>query len=113
MNVVSDQQGPERLPRADAVRGLHDLTGRVALVTGGGSGLGRAMAWGLACHGADIVVVDREEASAAAAASLIADGSGRRAISLIADVSQEIRPGLPRSGADVRPYRCPDQQRGT
>ncbi len=77
------------LPSADAVRGMHDLTGRVALVTGGGSGLGRAMAWGLACHGAEIIIVDREKSSAAATASSIADGSGRRAISLVADVSQE------------------------
>ena len=81
----------QRLPRADTVLALHDLSGRVALVTGGGSGLGRAMAWGLACHGADVVVVDREGASAAAAARLIADGSGRRAVSLIADVSQEMQ----------------------
>ncbi|HEY7244006.1 MAG TPA: glucose 1-dehydrogenase [Xanthobacteraceae bacterium] len=79
------------MPRADAVRGLHDLKGRVALVTGGGSGLGRAMAWGLACHGADIVIIDREPASAAAAATLIAGDSGRRAISLIADVSREMQ----------------------
>ncbi len=86
MNAVSDQKA---LPSADAVRALHDLTGRVALVTGGGSGLGRAMAWGLACHGADIIIVDREALSAAATASSIAGGSGRRAISLVADVSQE------------------------
>ena len=77
------------LPRAEAVRALHDLTGRVALITGGGSGLGRAMAWGLACHGAEIIIVDRDEPSAAAAASWIAGGSGRRAVSLRADVSQE------------------------
>jgi NAD(P)-dependent dehydrogenase (short-subunit alcohol dehydrogenase family) len=77
------------LPSPDAVRALHDLTGRVALVTGGGSGLGRAMAWGLACHGAEIIIVDREESSAVAAANSIAEGSGRRAISLTADVSHE------------------------
>jgi gluconate 5-dehydrogenase len=77
------------LKPAQATRALHDLTGRVALITGGGSGLGRAMAWGLACHGAATIIVDREETSAAAAAKWIADGSGCRAVSLVADVSQE------------------------
>jgi NAD(P)-dependent dehydrogenase (short-subunit alcohol dehydrogenase family) len=86
MNAVSDQG---TLPSADAVRALHDLTGRVALVTGGGSGLGRAMAWGLACHGADVVIVDREASSAAATATAITGGSGRRSVGLTADVSQE------------------------
>ena len=37
-----------------------DLTGRVAIVTGGAQGLGRACCIELAKHGADIVVVARE-----------------------------------------------------
>ena len=40
-----------------------DLTGRVALVTGGSKGLGKAMARGFAEAGADVVIASRTEAS--------------------------------------------------
>ena len=40
---------------------LFDLTGRVALVTGGSKGLGKAMARGLAEVGADILISSRHE----------------------------------------------------
>lgn len=77
------------LPSATAVRGQNDLTGRVALITGAGSGLGRAMAWGLACHGANIAIVDRDAAIAERCAREISNGSGTRAVAVRADVSRE------------------------
>jgi gluconate 5-dehydrogenase len=78
---------PDALPAAKAVKGLSDLSGRVALVTGGGSGLGRAMAWGLACNGAALAIVDRDAAAAKSCAEEISSGSDSRAIGLEADVS--------------------------
>ncbi len=77
------------LPKPDQVRRIHDLHGRAAIVTGGGSGLGRAIAWGLACFGADIAILDRDIASGQAVAERISADIGRRAIAVEVDVSSE------------------------
>ena len=45
---------------------LFNLTGKVAIVTGGNGGIGRAIAVGMARHGADIVVAARNEEKTAA-----------------------------------------------
>lgn len=57
-----------------------DLHGRVALVTGGGSGIGRATALVLGTRGASIVVADVDEASAVETAKLIGDGARTTAV---------------------------------
>jgi NAD(P)-dependent dehydrogenase (short-subunit alcohol dehydrogenase family) len=77
------------LPSPASVRALNDLSGRVVLVTGAGSGLGRAMAWGLACHGADAAIIDRDGKLADACAKEIAGNLGRRALAVTADVGSE------------------------
>lgn len=66
--------------------GLFDLTGRVALVTGGGRGLGRTLALGLADAGADVAVVGRSPEPLAAVAEKI-EGLGRKASAHVADVT--------------------------
>jgi rhamnulose-1-phosphate aldolase/alcohol dehydrogenase len=63
------------------------LAGRVALVTGGGSGIGRATAQRLAAEGACVVVADRDAASAAEVASGL--GSADVGVPTVADVTSE------------------------
>ncbi len=64
------------------------LTGKTALVTGGGTGIGRAISLALACQGASVAVVYRN--SQAAAEEVVAEitASGGRAAALQGDVTQ-------------------------
>ncbi|WP_043502716.1 SDR family NAD(P)-dependent oxidoreductase [Georgenia sp. SUBG003] len=64
------------------------LGGRVALVTGAASGIGRATAERLAAEGAAVVVTDIQDDAGAAAAKEIA-GTGARAVYLHHDVTSE------------------------
>jgi NAD(P)-dependent dehydrogenase (short-subunit alcohol dehydrogenase family) len=57
-----------------------NLTGKVALVTGGSRGLGRAMVAGFAQAGADVVIASRDARACAAYADEITAATGRRAL---------------------------------
>ena len=76
----------DAVARARAGHPLFDLTGRVAVVVGGTSGIGRTLAMGLAEAGADVVVTGRRQALVDDAAASI-EALGRRTLRVAADVS--------------------------
>lgn len=82
------------------------LTGKVAVVTGGGSGIGRAIAQSLAAAGATVVVLDLNFEAAQETAAAI--GSTDLAVAVQADVTDETavkaaieRAGLAFGGVDI------------
>jgi len=64
-----------------------DFAGKVALVTGGGNGIGRSACIGFAKGGAKVVVVDRDGTAAEATAGIIRQQGGD-AIAVTADVTK-------------------------
>jgi 3-oxoacyl-[acyl-carrier protein] reductase len=76
------------------------LSGRVALVTGAGQGIGAAIAGALAAEGCDVALLDRHAAGLGAVAEAVA-ARGRRALPLEADVRD-----FPRAAALVAEARA-------
>ena len=79
---------PHEEGNAMTVQQLFDLSGRVALITGGSKGLGKAMARGLAQAGADVVISSRSEGELQAALAEILDGTGRRGHYIVCDMTK-------------------------
>jgi NAD(P)-dependent dehydrogenase (short-subunit alcohol dehydrogenase family) len=67
---------------------LFNLTGRVAIVTGGSKGLGKAMARGFAEAGADVVISSRHESELKSAAAEIAQGTKSKVVHFVADMTR-------------------------
>ena len=57
-----------------------DLSGKVALVTGGSRGLGREMVFAFAEHGADVIIASRKLESCEELAHEVTEQTGRRAV---------------------------------
>ncbi|MSQ93553.1 MAG: SDR family oxidoreductase [Gemmataceae bacterium] len=72
---------------------MFNLSGKVALITGGSKGLGKAMARGLAEAGADIVISSRHEDELKSALAEILKGTERKGAYLVADMSKRTEVG--------------------
>jgi NAD(P)-dependent dehydrogenase (short-subunit alcohol dehydrogenase family) len=83
------------------LKNLFDLTGKAALITGGGSGLGRAIAEGMAQFGAAVSLVDASGAAVEAASENIVRVGGK-AIALRCDVTQreQVEAAVARTAAE-------------
>ena len=88
---------------------LHDLTGKVAVVTGGSRGIGRAIVQTLAEAGADVVIASRKLDACEAAAEQVRASTGRQAVAIAChvgrwgDCDRLIAGTLARAGRPSRP----------
>ena len=84
--VLAPRHAPHDLVRRRAGSVMATLEGRVAIVTGGGSGIGLGISERLAADGAAVAVFDRDGAAAEAAAAKIV-ASGGAALGVTVDVT--------------------------
>jgi 3-oxoacyl-[acyl-carrier protein] reductase len=84
VNPVTAPGGANGRPQGD-----FDLTGRVAIVTGGGTGIGAATALRLAEHGADVVIAARTVEDLDRTADAVKAATGRKCLTVPTDVKVE------------------------
>jgi NAD(P)-dependent dehydrogenase (short-subunit alcohol dehydrogenase family) len=88
--LPGSQQAMQPRPQSEMTRyrGSGKLSGRVALISGGDSGIGRAVAVGFAKEGADVAITWLNERDDAAETVALVEAEGQRALSIPGDIGQ-------------------------
>ena len=85
---VQSEMRPKPDCGEESYRGTGQLTGKVAVITGGDSGIGRAVAIAYAREGADVLISYLDEHSDAEEVRQLVEAAGRRAVLVPGDISQ-------------------------
>jgi NAD(P)-dependent dehydrogenase (short-subunit alcohol dehydrogenase family) len=86
---LESEMDPKPVVAPEYYRGSGKLEGRAALVTGGDSGIGRAVSVLFAREGADVAVVYLDEDEDAAETARMVEDEGRRCVTLPCDLREE------------------------
>jgi hypothetical protein len=110
-NEADLEQAP--MFEAPEYRGSEKLLDKVALITGGDSGIGRAIAVLYAREGADVVIAYLNEDEDAETTKKVVEAEGRRCLTIAGDVADPnfCESGGGRSDQDLRQAGHPGQQR--
>ncbi|HEX7223421.1 MAG TPA: SDR family NAD(P)-dependent oxidoreductase, partial [Candidatus Limnocylindrales bacterium] len=101
--TIADGVKPVEAGRAAQQGGdLMRLAGRRAVVTGGGRGIGAAIAAAFVAEGAQVVIFDRDAGTSAATAAAIGDGCGHRLV----DVTNEEQVEAAFRELDAQEFDC-------
>ena len=86
---TEDEMRPPAQHKRPEYRAADKLKGKVALITGGDSGIGRAVAIGFAKEGADVAIVYLDEHEDAESTKALVEEQGRRCIRVAGDIGDE------------------------
>jgi len=86
---IESEMTPKPQVDRDSYRGSGKLNGRIALITGGDSGIGRSVAILFAKEGADVAIVYLDEHEDAFETQRLVEQQGRRCLLIAGDVGQE------------------------
>ncbi len=86
---IEEQMDPKPDYGEDSYRGSGKLQGKVALITGGDSGIGRAVALAFAREGADVLISYLDEEPDAQKTVRIVEKEGRKAVAVAGDIGDE------------------------